>query len=104
MLPKSAAGHTFICLRFQDLTAGLVLKLIVLTQEVVTEGATKYPSPVVPYTAFALNAVCIGEGTLTGMGAQTLPAVTDPGFTEVTHRPDHSHPSAVDPWVFDHTI
>ena len=37
-------GLTFVGLRLQDLTAGLVLKLVVLTQEVVTETAAEYPA------------------------------------------------------------
>lgn len=38
----------------------------------------------VPDTSFTLNAFCICQRAHTRMGAETLPPVTHPGFTEIT--------------------
>lgn len=59
---------------------------------------------VIPHTAITLDAVCISQGTHTGVSAQTFPAVAHPSFTEVTYCPHHGHPSAVDPRMFDDAI
>lgn len=40
-----------------------------------------------PNTAVAFNAVGIRKRTGAGVRTQTLPPVTNPGFTEVTYRP-----------------
>lgn len=42
---------------------------------------------VIPNSSVTLDALGISEGTCTGVGAQTFPAVAHPGFTEVTHCP-----------------
>lgn len=42
---------------------------------------------VIPHATITLNAVSISQWTHTGVGAQTLPAVAHPGFTEVTYCP-----------------
>lgn len=41
----------------------------------------------IPHTPITLNAVGVSQWTHTGVGAQTLPAVAHPGFTEVTYCP-----------------
>lgn len=104
VLPQSVAGSTFVSLCLQDLATGLVLKLVILTQEVVAEGATVYPSPMVPYTAFTLDTVGIHERTCASVGTEALSPVAHPGLTEVTHCPHHAHPRSVDPWVLDDTV
>lgn len=38
----------------------------------------------VPDTSFTLDAFCICQWAHTGVGAETLPAVAHPGFTEIT--------------------
>ena len=41
----------------------------------------------IPDPTLTLYAVCIRQGTHTGVSAQTLPTVAHPSFTEVTHCP-----------------
>lgn len=40
----------------------------------------------IPHTAVTFDAVCLGQGTRTGMCAQTLPSMAHPGLAEVTYR------------------
>lgn len=131
---------TFKSLSLQDLAAGLVLKLIILTQKVVTKRAAEDTSAcstdhskntsqwldndlntviavwdhtitrcivvfkssldfnclyliigkveiptVLPHAAVAFNAICVRQGTWTGVRAQTLPSMAHPGLAEVTY-------------------
>lgn len=50
------------------------------------KGRQRLPT-VIPNSSVTLDALGISEGTCTGVGAQTFPAVAHPGFTEVTHCP-----------------
>lgn len=81
-----------------------MLKLIILTQEVVTEGTAEDSPSVIPDLAFTLNAVRINQGTCAGVCTQTFPTMAHPGFAEVAHCTHHGHPSGVDPWMLDDTI
>ena len=74
---------------FQLLAAGLMLKLVILTQEAVTEGALEDPPPMVPHTPVALQAVGVGQRACAGMGGQAATAVTHPSFTKVTYGTLH---------------
>lgn len=104
MLSQSITGNTFECFCLKDLAACLVLKLIILAQEVLTKGTAEDSASVIPHTSITLNAVCISQGTRTGVSAQTFPAVAHPSLAEVAHRPHHGHSSAVHPRMFDHTV
>lgn len=104
VLPQSITGNTFVCFCLKDLAACLVLKLIILTQEVLTKRAAEDSASMIPHAALTLNAVCIRQGTRTGVSAQTFPAVAHPRFAEVTYCPHHGHSSGVDPRMLDHTI
>lgn len=75
---------TFKALSFQSLTTGLMLKLIVLTEVTVAEGALENPAPVFPHSSLALHAHGIRQRTGAGMCRQALATVTHPPFTEVT--------------------
>lgn len=41
---------------------------------------------VLPHAAVAFDAVCLRQGTGTGVRAQTLPSMAHPGLAEVTYR------------------
>lgn len=45
------------------------------------------PPTVIPHATVTFYAVSISQRTNTGMSAQTFPAVTHPGLTEVTYCP-----------------
>ncbi len=67
------------------LTAGLVLKLVVFTESIVTEGAIEYSPAMFPHCTLAFNARRVGERADTRVGSQTLSTVAYPRFTEVTN-------------------
>lgn len=104
MLPQSVTGNTFVCFCLKNLAACLVLKLVIFTEEVLTEGATEDSPTMIPDTTITLDAVCIRQGTGTCVSAQTFSPVADPGFTEVAHCPHHGHPCAVDSWMLNDTV
>ena len=78
-------SHTFQVLCLELLTAGLVLKLVVLTDETVTEGALEDPAAMIPHTSVTLNAGGIRQWARAGMTGETLATMTHPGLTEVTN-------------------
>ncbi len=67
-----------------------MLKLVILTEEAVAEGAPEDPPPVVPHTPVTLQAMGICQGTSAGMGGQAFAAMTHPPFTEITYRTLHN--------------
>ena len=76
--------HTFQVFGLELLTAGLVLKLIILTDKVVAEGALEYPTTMIPHPSVALDAGGIGQRARAGVSGETLAAMTHPSLTEVT--------------------
>lgn len=61
-----------------------MLKLVVLTDEAVTEGALEHPPPVIPHPSVALDAGGVGQRTGAGVSREALPTVADPSLTEIT--------------------
>lgn len=104
MLSKFITGNTFERFCLKNLAACLVLKLIILAQEVLTEGTAEDSPSMIPDTAVTLNAVGISQRTRTRVSAQTFPTMAHPSFTEVAHCTHHAHSSAVDPRMFDDTV
>ena len=76
--------RTFQVLSLELLTAGLVLKLIILTDKAVTEGALEHPTAMIPHSSVALDAGGIGQRARAGVSGETLAAMTHPSLTEVT--------------------
>ena len=61
-----------------------MLKLIILTDEAVTEGALEHSPTVIPHPSVTLNAGGICQRAGAGMSGEALAAMTHPSFTEVT--------------------
>jgi hypothetical protein len=76
--------HTFQVLSLELLAAGLVLKLVVLTDKAVTEGAFEHPSPMIPHPSVTLNARGVRQRACAGVTGETLTTMTHPSLTEVT--------------------
>ena len=77
-------SHTFQVLCLELLTAGLVLKLIVLTDKAVAEGALEHPTAMIPHPSVALNAGGVSQRACAGVSGETLSAMTHPSLTEIT--------------------
>lgn len=103
-MAKSIAGHTLECVRFQDLTARLVLKLVVFTQVVVAEGALEDAATVFPDVALALNARRILQGARASVRRQALSSMAHPGLTVVANGTHHCEPRGELSGVLDHTV
>ncbi len=71
--------------RVYFLTAGLMLKLIVLAESIVTEGAIEHSPSVFPHCTLTFNTHWVGEWTDTCVGGQASSTVAHPRFTEVTN-------------------
>lgn len=104
MMAKSIAGHTLQCLCFQDLTARLVLKLIVFTQVVVAKGTLEDAATVFPDIALALNACRILQGARAGVRRQALSSMAHPGLTVVANGTHHGESRGELSGVLDHTV
>lgn len=104
MVAKPVTGHTLQRLGLQDLTAGLVLKLIVLAQEVVAEGALEDAATVFPDVALALDARGVLQWTRAGVGRQALPSVAHPGLAVVADGTHHAESRGELPRVLDNAV
>ena len=80
-----AVIRTLHVFRLELLTACLVLKLVILTDEAVTVRALEDSSSVVPNSSVTLDAGGISERTGTGMGGETFTTVTDPSLAEIAN-------------------
>lgn len=77
-------------LLLQNLTGGLVLKLVILTQEVLAVVTPEDASPVAPHITLTLITNSIHEGTGAGVSLETLPPMTHPRLTEITDGAHHT--------------
>ena len=89
VLSMTVTALTFQILSLNHLATGLVLKLIIFTEELETEAACETSSSVVPHSSLTLHTLRISENTATGVTLQTLLAMTNPGFTEITNGSNH---------------
>ena len=89
VLTVSVATLTLEVLRLDHLTAGLVLELVVLAEELEAEAAGEDPAAVIPDAALTLDALGVPEDTVAGVVLQTLLAVADPGLAVVTDSSNH---------------
>jgi len=87
-----------------DLTTGLVLKLVILTQEVETEAAQEYSATVVPDASLTLNADGVAADAGASVRLEALPAVAHPGLTKITDSANHLHPGGVLAWMLDDAV
>lgn len=62
-----------------------MLKLVVLTEETVAEGALEHTSTMVPHTPVTLDTDGVSKWTCAGVCGETLTAMTYPRLTEVTY-------------------
>lgn len=81
-----------------------MFKLIIFTQETITEAALVNTASMLPHTPITLKADSILKGTGACMRLQALPPMTHPRLTEVTDGTHHAHASAVDPCMFNYTV
>ena len=87
IMPKQSPTNgirTFQVLGLELLTAGLVLKLIILADKAVAEGALEHPTAMIPHPSVALDAGGVGQRARAGVSGETLAAMTHPSLTEVT--------------------
>lgn len=103
-MAKPVTRHTLQRLSLQDLTAGLVLKLVVLAQEIVAEGALEDAATVFPDVALALDARGVLQWTRASVGRQALPSMAHPGLAVVADGTHHAESSGELPWVLDNTV
>ena len=61
-----------------------MLKLVILTDKAVTEGALEHPTAMIPHPSVALDAGGVSQRARAGMSGETLSAMTHPSLTEVT--------------------
>ena len=104
VLTVPVATQALQVLLLHDLTAGLVLELVILTQELKAEAAGKAPAPVFPDTPLTLDTLGILESAGTGVALEALPAVAHPGLAEVTDGPHHLHPNGVGAGMLDDAV
>lgn len=81
-----------------------MLKLVVLTQEPMTEAAPVHSATMVPDSALTLYALGVRQGAGTRVCGETLPAVTYPRLTEVTHGTHQGKTCGVNTCMFHQTI
>ena len=89
VLTVSVATLTLEVLSLDHLTAGLVLELVVLAQELKAEAAGEHPSSKVPNSTITLDTLRVSERTGAGVGLETFPPVTNPGLAKVTNGSNH---------------
>lgn len=85
----SVARCTFVGLGVEALTAGLVFKLVIFTEEAATEGTPEDASSMVPDGSLALGTLGVLEGAGARVGRQTLPPVAHPRLTEIAYGAHH---------------
>ena|SRR6218665_244939 len=79
------APLTFVGLGVEALTAGLVFKLVIFTEEAAAEGTPEDASSMVPDGSLALGTLGVLEGAGARVGRQTLPPVAHPRLTEIAY-------------------
>jgi len=104
VLAVPVATQALQVLLLHDLTAGLVLELVILTQNLEAEAAVEAPAPVFPDTPLTLDTLGILESAGTGVALEALPAVAHPGLAEVTDGPHHLHPNGVGADMLDDAV
>jgi hypothetical protein len=76
--------HTFQVFSLKLLAAGLVLKLVILTDKAVAEGALEHPAAMIPHPSVTLDARGVRQRTCAGVTGEALATMTHPSLTEVT--------------------
>ena len=89
VLTVSVATLTLEVLSLDHLTAGLVLELVVLAEELEAEAAGEDTTAVFPDSSLTLDTLGVPEGTVAGVVLQALLAVANPGLAEVTDSTHH---------------
>ena len=79
------ARLTFEILSLDLLAAGLVLKLVILTEVAAAVGAGEDPPPVLPDPAVTLRTGDVRQRTAAGVRGEALATVTHPRLTEITN-------------------
>lgn len=64
-----------------------MFKLVILTKKILTEGASKNATSMVPNASFALYANSSLQGASASMRLKTLSAMTDPSFAKIAYCP-----------------
>lgn len=104
ILSQLIARLALVVLRFEHLTAGLVLKLVILAQERQAEAALEDAATVRPDISLALNAHGILEGTRTSVRLQAFSSVANPRLAKVTNSADHTEAGDKGAGMLDDTI
>ena len=86
-MPIAALAFQVRCLN--NLTTGLMFKLIIFTEKLETEATGEASPSMVPDSPLTLHAFGISENTTTSMTLQTFLAVANPGFTKITNSTNH---------------
>jgi len=68
VLAVTVARQALKILSLDHLAAGLVLELVILTQELKAEAARESPTSIIPDASLTLDAFCVSQGAVAGMG------------------------------------
>lgn len=104
VLPVSVTTLTLQILGLDHLAAGLVLKLVVLAQELETETTREHSTSKVPNSTVTLYTLRVSEDATTRVRLEAFLPVTNPGLAKVTNGSDHLQSSCKVAWMFDDTI
>lgn len=90
VLSQTIAGLALEIFSFQNLAGRLMLELIVLAQETITEGTLEYSAAVIPDSSLAFLTKSIHQRTDTSVRRQATSSVTHPGFAMIAYGSHHS--------------